>query len=245
MALLPFYRREYDLAPCCNPDAVAGSQITMSQPNKLKLRTAIMLAGMITLPAAAVMGIKWPAYLRSEQVWKREKSDSLLTAKQHGSSRQTPSPLGENTTQTAPASPTSPIDRGGKNLAESSDYPVVQAENIVVRPESSLTVLPAVGDEQSSAALNSTTALVAEQPLEVQSIEEFTRIQQRLRGLGATHYVLETYGPTGEAYRFECRMAAGHDAHYSRNFEATDVEPLRAMRTVLAEVESWKSGRLP
>ena len=76
-------------------------------------------------------------------------------------------------------------------------------------------------------------------------LEQFTQIQQRLRALGATHYALETWGTDGQLYRFQCRMAAGHTADYTRQFEATDTDALRTMLTVLEEVEAWKAGRLP
>lgn len=75
--------------------------------------------------------------------------------------------------------------------------------------------------------------------------DQFTHIQSRLKALGATHYTLETWGPGGNSYRFQCRMAAGHSADYTRQFEATDNDPLRTMQTVLDEVEAWKAGRLP
>lgn len=75
--------------------------------------------------------------------------------------------------------------------------------------------------------------------------DQFSQIQSRLKALGATHYTLETWGPGGNSYRFQCRMAAGHSADYTRQFEATDTDPLRTMQTVLDEVEAWKAGRLP
>lgn len=87
----------------------------------------------------------------------------------------------------------------------------------------------------SSATANSTAA----------GGDQFSHIQSRLKALGATHYTLETWGTGGNSFRFQCRMAAGHSADYTRQFEATDTEPLRTMQTVLDEVEAWKAGRLP
>lgn len=77
------------------------------------------------------------------------------------------------------------------------------------------------------------------------SSDQFSQIQTRLKALGATHYTLETWGPSGDSYRFQCRMAAGHSADYTRQFEATDTDAVRTMQTVLDEVEAWKAGRLP
>lgn len=218
----------------------------MSEPNRLKLRTTIMLVSMIALPAAAVVGIKWPAFFRSEQAWTKEKpSTSASSLSRAASGGRAGQAMPKSTTPALTGSAAIALAEQRQTSSEPSDYPVAQAKNIVVRPESNGAILPAVAGDEPASTTAGLVGAVALQPLKVQANEEFTRIQQRLRGLGATHYVLETWGPTGEAYRFQCRMAAGHDAHYSRHFEATDVEPLRAMQTVLDDVESWKSGRLP
>jgi hypothetical protein len=73
--------------------------------------------------------------------------------------------------------------------------------------------------------------------------DRFVYIQDRLRHLGATYYLLESWGSQGELYRFYCKMAVGGNSTYNRYFEATDADALQAMAKVLAEVEAWKSGR--
>lgn len=218
----------------------------MSEPSRLKLRTTIMLVSMIALPAAAVMGVKWPAFLRWDRAWTNEKSSSSISSlKRAGAdARADRGPPTSSPTSTTGFGATA-MAGAQRNSSDPSGYPVTQAKNIDVRSATDDVVVPVDGVVEPRASSVDLTSAVASHPLEVQTNEEFTLIQQRLRSLGATHYVLETWGPTGDAYRFQCRMAAGHDAHYSRHFEATDVEPLRAMRTVLTEVESWKSGRLP
>lgn len=74
--------------------------------------------------------------------------------------------------------------------------------------------------------------------------DAFTAIQLRLKQLGATYYLLETWGDDGQLYRFYCKMALHGNPDFSRYFEATDDEPLGAMRKVMAEVEAWSRGRL-
>ena len=76
---------------------------------------------------------------------------------------------------------------------------------------------------------------------------QFRRMEQRLRQLGATYYLLETWGTTGDRYRFLCKMALAGSADYDRNriFQATAADPLRAMQNVLEQVEQWRSGRQP
>jgi hypothetical protein len=80
------------------------------------------------------------------------------------------------------------------------------------------------------------TACPLEQP------DRFTEMERKLREFGATYYLLETWGNAGELYRFHCRMAVANNAAYSRHFEATDRDALKAMADVLAQVEAWRSG---
>ncbi len=74
--------------------------------------------------------------------------------------------------------------------------------------------------------------------------DQFPRMEKRLRELGATYYLLETWGSTGDRYRFFCKMAIAGNADYNRNriFQATAADPLRAMQDVLAQVEQWRNG---
>jgi hypothetical protein len=73
---------------------------------------------------------------------------------------------------------------------------------------------------------------------------QFIATQRRLRELGATYYLLETWGSQGELFRFYCKAAVAGNASYTRYFEATDTEPLRAMAKVLEQVQEWRAGRL-
>ncbi len=72
--------------------------------------------------------------------------------------------------------------------------------------------------------------------------DPFTSIQNRLRQLGATYYLLESRGDQQQQYRFYCKMAVGGNRNYTRCFEAVDAEPLRAMSQVLQQVETWTSA---
>jgi hypothetical protein len=67
--------------------------------------------------------------------------------------------------------------------------------------------------------------------------DPFHAIQEQLRQLGATYYLLESWGNDQQMYRFYCKMAVGGSANYTRCFEATDADPLQAMRQVLREVQ--------
>lgn len=71
----------------------------------------------------------------------------------------------------------------------------------------------------------------------------FSAVTQRLRDLGATYYLLETWGRNGELYRFHCKMAVAGSNSYTRHFEATNADAAMAMRLVLEQVETWRSAR--
>jgi len=73
--------------------------------------------------------------------------------------------------------------------------------------------------------------------------DRFTRIERRLRELGATYYLLESRGTESDLFRFHCRMAIGGARHHNRHFEATDKDPIEAMNRVLREVERWRLSR--
>jgi hypothetical protein len=75
--------------------------------------------------------------------------------------------------------------------------------------------------------------------------DRFTLMERRLREFGATYYLLETWGSDSEYYRFHCKMAIANNPTHTRQFEATDTDPLRAMGRVVEQVEAWRAGRLP
>lgn len=69
---------------------------------------------------------------------------------------------------------------------------------------------------------------------------QFQQILERLRALGAVHYMLETWGNDAQRFRFHCKMALRSNPNYIRHFEAIDRDAVRAMSQVLAEVEAWR-----
>ena len=78
----------------------------------------------------------------------------------------------------------------------------------------------------------------APRSLEARLQELGTRLQQ----LGATYYVLETWGNQQQLYRFYCKVAVAGNADYTHCFEAVHAEPLQAMLQVLRQVETWREG---
>ncbi len=123
------------------------------------------------------------------------------------------------------ASGSAAIPASYQTAADSSLVPVAPSERTGRLPPIDHAITPAV------------------QPPTAAPSDRFVYIQNRLRHLGATYYLLESWGSQGELYRFYCKMAVGGTSTYNRYFEATDADALQAMAKVLAEVETWKSGR--
>ena len=68
----------------------------------------------------------------------------------------------------------------------------------------------------------------------------FKLIQERLKRLGATYYLLEAWGDHKDAFRFYCRMPIGGNPQVWRPFQNVDSDPLKAMANVLQQIEDWQ-----
>jgi len=72
--------------------------------------------------------------------------------------------------------------------------------------------------------------------------DQFKYVQDRLRQLGVTYYVLETCGDAKRDFRFYCRMSMGGNPRVTKPFWCFDSDPLKAMTQVLKQVEDWQTG---
>jgi hypothetical protein len=71
----------------------------------------------------------------------------------------------------------------------------------------------------------------------------FSQIQARLKQLGATYYLLETWGNEQQFYRFYCKIAVGGNTNFTHCFESTSSDSLQAMTEVLKQVEASRSAK--
>ena len=67
----------------------------------------------------------------------------------------------------------------------------------------------------------------------------FEVLQKRLQDLGAAYFRLEDTGSSESRYRFRCEVPLPGNSTYQRPFEQEDMDPIRAMERVVAEVEVW------
>jgi hypothetical protein len=207
------------------------------------LRALLMLICLIAIPLAALWGSSLPRILSGvmDGRW-REMLFSKSSSAPAETSQFEPIVPGA----VLPAIPAEPI------------RPNWQSEPLKAGPQwppktldpAPSTVTPAVYEAQvgPAAAASGMRRLAAEAavsppPQPPAAPEQFTMIQERLRQLGATYYLLESWGNRQDLFRFYCKMAIGGNPNFTRHFEATDSEPLRAMALVLEQVETWRANR--
>ncbi|WP_254509578.1 hypothetical protein [Anatilimnocola floriformis] len=70
------------------------------------------------------------------------------------------------------------------------------------------------------------------------------QVRQKLEQLGAQYVVLEELD-AGQRYRFSVQMQVSPRMPQVRPFEAVAADPAAAARTVLSDVETWRTAALP
>lgn len=165
---------------------------------------------------------------------------------------------GASETTPPPGRSTSPLGNGrvgglglsghGRAPAGGPADPVGEGDAILASYDSPVEPAPTSVAEDATAPAASPSLLVPVAPATRVRVpgptgDQFPDLERRLRELGATYYLLETWGTHGQYYRFQARMAVGGQADCVRHFEATRTDPQQAMDAVLEQVESWRAGR--
>lgn len=216
------------------------------------LRALVMLACLVAIPLAAIFGTSMPEIARKLLAGKGASQRSSDVDPDRQDPQFEPMPRAEMASA-LPVPMNSPAAGGGwqagptvlgsdrpdRSAVISAGYEAVEP---VFRPPGSTNwrqnaSLPPVthGGSASPALLPSPAAAPS-------AFDQFTQIQQRLRQLGTTYYLLETWGSDGQSYRFYCRVPIRGDRTNSRYFEVIDTDQLRAMSRVLRQVETWRAG---
>jgi hypothetical protein len=84
-----------------------------------------------------------------------------------------------------------------------------------------------------------TAAAVAVRPRSPE--DRLQELGVRLQRLGATYYVLESWGNDQQLYRCYCKVAAAGNVDYTHCFEAIQADPLQTMLQVVRQVETWRN----
>lgn len=76
-------------------------------------------------------------------------------------------------------------------------------------------------------------------PPETSAQNELARLQEELKGLGATFFRIQTWGTLGESYRATCYVAAPDNVQYQKHFQSIDPDATTALRSMIVEVRQW------
>jgi hypothetical protein len=189
-------------------------------------RALIMLACVVGIPALALSGSSWSEMLKKLQDFRWPAILDLASASTSASLDEAPRFRASHAAASTPLCqiPASSAALPSQTAVVPAGYQT-PAELTTPTPQPGAN---AIGENVAGAA-----------PL---SSDPFHSIPDRLRQLGATYYLLESWGSEQQMYRFYCKMAVGGNADYTRYFEAANSDPLRAMSEVLRQVETWRDG---
>lgn len=223
----------------------------MQSPVAVACRVLVMLAFLVAVPLAAILGSSLPQTIQALL----QGHTNSASARQSGP--QAPRIRGPSSVDSLPDWPSQSAEGDGASRRSASLLSLASTATIGKAPksESLLAALMPFGPTQrpvaakplAPAAPLAAASAAAADPQQPSAPSEpgesrLQAVQQRLQQLGATYYVLESWGNRGQLYRFQCRMAIGGNPNWNRCFEATDADPLTAITQVMEEVEAWRSG---
>jgi hypothetical protein len=205
-------------------------------------RALIMLACVVAIPAVALWGTSWSDVVKRIQDFRLPQGlDLSWITGSTPSDDPSHSPLANAVTATVPLA-TAPLAAVG---AQGPGNPPLVPVQTPVNPAAPSAVVPT---EYQAPAEPSPMGVppgdAGGRKAGGNANDQFQVIQERLRQLGATYYLLESWGNQQQLYRFYCKMAVGGSAQYTRCFEATHADALQSMVQVLRQVEAWRSGGL-
>jgi hypothetical protein len=216
------------------------------------LRTLVMMVSLMAIPLAAVVGTgswpqvrKWLDGLRTdlltqfnaEQAAPVETAPVQLSGPPITAAAVTPAPAAPAALPAAVVKEAGPAAATPPPLPKPPFWPATSVSGAHVDRQ---TTPAAYTAPQNTSPQNATpTSPAPAAPPVAQAPDVLGWIQHRLQTLGATYYRLETAGPRGEMFRFQCKMTSPTNPNYVRYFEATASEPQRAMQHVLDQVDAW------
>jgi hypothetical protein len=245
----------------------------MESSTVVAFRALVMLACLIVVPLAAIFGSQFPDVVKSvlvDRIWAvvgkppaaeqpaHADASSLATSSAPGWRSDAPpatnlgslqaTPPGRTLTAPPAVEPASALGTGDGQVRHAVVEMPGGAPSGVQRIDGNTLAgnFPAsVSPVGGNPAANPAGANPGAAGQSLSQTDRFTWMEHRLREYGATYYLLETWVNGGERYRFFCQMALANSPGHTRNFEATDTDPLRAMGRVVEQVEAWRGGRQP
>lgn len=221
------------------------------------LRSFIMLLCMVAVPAVAILGTGFPKIVKSAVRSKAQSAPNAAAAKAEPQPSSDAPRFGvasvSDSLESQPSVATSqqPPAQLPAQAALASPVPQAVPSSLwASQPASSVPSGNVVVNYDAAAGRGDTvpTNSALHRPVGPMAVptprDPLTTVQGRLRELGATYWLLETWGARGELFRFHCKVSvSGNEG--SRPFEATDADPVRAMQQVQQQIEAWQTGSTP
>jgi hypothetical protein len=217
----------------------------MESSTVIAFRAMVMLACLIVVPLAAIFGSQFPDVVKTmlvDKIWPHGEKSTAGESLSHAAAppfSASPAPAWHND---PPAGGNAPglVPPGGRPMSG----PPSAVEPTAAWGASDNAVRHAMHEVPGSPPRSDNFAPPGAMPAgtSASQTDRFTWMERRLREYGATYYLLETWAGGGERYRFFCQMALANNPSHTRNFEATDSDPLRAMGRVVEQVEAWRTG---
>jgi hypothetical protein len=208
-------------------------------------RALIMLACVVALPTVALWGTSWSDVVKRIQDFRLPECIDLtwLSGSVSSDDPSRGPTVNAGTAATGPSAP-APLALAGEPGRGNPPLTPVPSPATAAAPSA---VVPT--EYQAPAELSPVAAPLSDDggrqtTGDAKAADQFQVVQERLRQLGATYYLLESWGNQQQLYRFYCKMAVGGSAQYTRCFEATDADSLQSMVEVLRQVETWRGGGL-
>lgn len=210
------------------------------------LRAAVMLCLLFCIPAVAIFDLPLRELVR-DVVYRdaKPKHASTKPRENEGEEEAWPGAAQDTAAPAKNSTPAPPVASGGGQAAGATSQVPPADPGLIPGPHGSATAWsetpPQAGDVESAPMPEAWQT--APPVSEGRDDATFDSMHRRLEQLGATYYLLETWGRGGALYRFHCKMAIGENPNFTRQFEATDSNPMVAMKRVLGEVEAWHAKR--
>jgi hypothetical protein len=201
-------------------------------------RALIMLLCVVGIPIIALSDVSWSEMLKKLQNFR---CPAFLEHVLASTSKTAPASLKEAPPFTPLDTKNVPLDT--KNTPPGTPNPLGQIPTTTSALPLQSSIIPVSFQSpiESSPALSVDVGGQKVTNLADLGANPLNAIQERLRCLGTTYYLLESWGNQQQMYRFFCKTAIGGSADYTRCFEATHTDPLQAMLQVLRQVEAQKA----
>lgn len=217
-------------------------EVGMQSPLALTVRALVMLVCLVAAPLFAIFGRSTPQVVENFL----DQAASALKDEASG-----PAPAASVSLAAAEEAPlfrplASAATGSGNTLAPPGPFLLASHSAAVndaptVTQTGSIANAP-VGQTSGSAAMPRTGIERAGAPPSGDAASPFAGLETALRALGASQYVLETWGERGESYRFSCRLKSLDRSQPDRVFETVDGDAIEAMSKVLRQIQAYRDA---